>query len=78
MLIKLKLLTLNITSSILLVLFLCLGSQNLDKRYSLDLLVNETVELPNGFSVGVAFIIGFVSGGLTSIFMIEDKISLKD
>jgi len=78
MLQKLKLFTFNITSGILLILFLCLGSQNLDRRHSIDLVVNETVELPNGFIVGIAFAIGFVSGGFTSIFMMKDKIQLED
>ena len=72
MLLKLSLFTFNITSFILLVLFICLGSQNLEKRYSLDLIVNETVELPNGFIVGIAFAIGFLGGGLTSISLMED------
>jgi len=78
MLLKLKLFSFNITSSILLILFLCLGSQNLERRHSLNLLVNETVELPNGFIVGIAFAIGFASGGFTSILMMKDNISLKD
>tara|TARA_Y100001968_G_C19242058_1_gene659959 strand:- start:568 stop:804 length:237 start_codon:yes stop_codon:yes gene_type:complete len=78
MLLKLKLFTFNITSAILLILFLCLGSQNLDRRHSLNLLVNETVELPNGFIVGIAFAIGFVSGGFTSILMMKDKSPLED
>ena len=72
MLLKLSLFTFNITSFILLVLFICLGSQNLEKRYSLDLIVNETVELPNGFIVGIAFATGFLGGGLTSILMMKD------
>ena len=63
MILKIKLLTFNITSSLLLILFLCLGSQNLDKRYRLNLLLNETVELPSGFIIGIAFTFGFISGG---------------
>ncbi len=78
MLLKLKLFTFNITSISLLILFLCLGSQNLEKRHSLNLLINETVELPNGFILGFAFTLGFASGGLTSILMVKDKTSIKD
>mgnify|MGYP001229970648 CR=1 FL=1 len=77
MVLKLKLFTFNITSGILLILFLCLGSQNLDKRHSLNFLGTETVGLPNGFIVGVAFVIGYVSGGLSSITMIKDKSNQK-
>ena len=72
MLFRLKLLALNFTSAILLILFLCLGSQNLDKRYRLNLLFNETVELPNGFIIGIAFTLGFISGGLTSTLNLKN------
>jgi len=70
---KLQLLTLNIASAILLIFFLCLGSQNLNKRYSLDLLINKTVELPVGFLIGTSFTFGLVSGGLTSVLMIQSN-----
>ncbi len=78
MLLKLKLLTFNISIGVLLITFLCLGSQNLEKRYSLNLLVNETVELPSGFILGIAFTFGFLSGGVTSVLMIKDKTKLED
>ena len=74
MLLKLKLLTFSLVSGILLLLFLCLGSQNLEKRYSLNLLVNKSVQLPVGFIVGVAFNLGVLSGGFTSVLMIKDEI----
>ena len=78
MILKIKLLTFNITSSLLLILFLCLGSQNLDKRYRLNLLLNETVELPSGFIIGIAFTFGFISGGITSILNTKKEIELSD
>ncbi len=78
MLLKLKLFTLNITSAILLILFLCLGSQNLEKRYSINFLFNETVELPNGFIIGMAFTLGFISGSLTSILHLKDENIVED
>ena len=70
---KLQLLTLNIASAILLFFFLCLGSQNLEERYSLDFLINKTVPLPIGFLIGTSFTLGLFSGGLTSVLMINDK-----
>ena len=73
MLLKIKLFTFNISIVALLIVFLCLGSQNLEKRYSLNLLVNETVELPIGFIVGIAFTLGFASGGITSTLMTKGK-----
>ena len=55
MFLRLQLLTLNITTATLLIFFLCLGSQNLDKKYSLDFLINKTVSLPIGFLLGTSF-----------------------
>ena len=78
MLLKLKLFTFSLASGILLIFFLCLGSQNLDKRYTLNLLTTETVKLPVGFIVGTAFTIGVLSGGLSSVIMIKDEIPQKN
>ena len=72
---KLQLLTLNIATAILLIFFLCLGSQNLSKRYSLDFLINKTVPLPLGFIVGTSFTLGVISGGLTSVLMVNNKMN---
>ena len=70
---RLKLLTLNIATAILLIFFLCLGSQNLGRKHSLDFLINKTVALPIGFLIGSSFSLGFISGGLTSVLMINDE-----
>ena len=70
---KLQLLTLNIGSAILLIFFLCLGSQNLSKKHNLDLFINKTVPLPIGFLIGTSFTLGLMSGGLTSVLMINDN-----
>ncbi len=78
MLLKIKLLTFNLTCSLLLILFLCLGSQNLDKRYRLNLLFNDTVELPSGFIIGIAFTLGFISGGLTATLNEKKEIDMHD
>ena len=68
---RLQLLTLNLTTAILLIFFLCLGSQNLGKKYSLDFLINKTVSLPIGFIIGTSFTLGLISGGVTSVLMIN-------
>tara|TARA_Y100001968_G_C18704964_1_gene413036 strand:+ start:182 stop:412 length:231 start_codon:yes stop_codon:yes gene_type:complete len=68
---RLQLLTLNIFASILLIFFLCLGSQNLGKKYSLDFIINKSVELPIGFLIGTSFTFGLMSGGLTSVLMMN-------
>ena len=70
---RLQLLTLNIATAILLIFFLCLGSQNLGKRYSINLLINKTVELPVGFSIGTAFTLGLIAGGISSVLIINNK-----
>mgnify|MGYP001422294970 CR=1 FL=1 len=70
---RLQLLTLNIATAILLIFFLCLGSQNLGKKYSLDFLINKTVELPIGFLIGTSFTLGLISGGLTSVLIIKNN-----
>ena len=70
---RLKLLSINIATAILLIFFLCLGSQNLSKRHSLNFLINKTVPLPIGFLMGTSFTLGLISGGLTSILMINNK-----
>ena len=70
---RLQLLTLNIATAILLLFFLCLGSQNLGKKYSLDFLINKTVALPIGFIVGTSFTLGLLSGGVTSVLMINNN-----
>ena len=69
---RLQLLTLNIAAAILLIFFLCLGSQNLGKKYSLDLLINETVALPIGFLIGTSFTLGLMSGGITSVLIMNN------
>ena len=73
MIIKLQLLTLNIASAILLIFFLCLGSQNLSKKHSLNFIINKTVPLPIGFLVGTSFTLGLISGGVTSVLMLDKK-----
>ena len=70
---RLKLFSLNIATAVLLIFFLCLGSQNLGKRYSLDLLINKTVPLPIGFLIGTSFTLGLISGGLTSILIVKKE-----
>jgi len=75
---RLQLLTLNIASSILVILILCLGSQNLSKKHSLNFLINKSVPLPIGFLVGTSFALGLLSGGTTAVFMINTKINNKN
>ena len=70
---KLQLLTLNIATALLLIFFLCLGSQNLSNRYSVNFLINKTVDLPIGFLIGTSFTLGLFSGGMTSILLYNNN-----
>ncbi len=72
---RLQLLILNISSAILLIFFLCLGSQNLSKKHTLNFLINKTVPLPIGFIVGTSFTLGLISGGVTSVLMTNMEIN---
>ena len=66
MLLRLRLLTGTVVGSLLLLLMLCLGSQNLNQRQELNLGVGTSAELPTGFVVGIAVICGVLSGGSTA------------
>tara|TARA_Y100001968_G_scaffold53423_1_gene44493 strand:+ start:2352 stop:2588 length:237 start_codon:yes stop_codon:yes gene_type:complete len=75
---RLQLLTLNIASAMTLIFFLCLGSQNLSEKHNLNFFLNKTVPLPIGFLIGASFTFGVLSGGLTSVLMINDKIDKEN
>ena len=48
-------------------LVLIIGIQNSIKKQKVNFLINQTIELPVGFIVGVSFISGSLAGGLISI-----------
>ena len=77
MFLRLQLLTLNIGTAILLILFLCLGSQNLNKKHSLNFLLNKTVPLPIGFLVGTSFTMGVITGVISSVSIVNNKVNEK-
>ena len=69
MLLRLRLLIGTVVGSLLLLLMLCLGSQNLNQRQELNLGVGTSAELPTGFVVGIAVICGVLSGGSTAALL---------
>ena len=69
MLLRLRLLTGTVVGSLLLLLMLCLGSQNLNERQELNLGVGTSAELPTGFVVGIAVICGVLTGGSTAALL---------
>ena len=70
MLLRLRLLLTCLGGGALLLLLLCLGAQNLNTRVSLNLGVGRTPELPSGFVVGVALVIGVISGGSAAALLL--------
>ena len=63
MLLRLRLLLASLGGGVLLLLILCLGAQNLNQRASLNLGFGRTAELPTGFLVGIALVVGVITGG---------------
>ena len=78
MLLRLRLLLASLGGGALLLLLLCLGAQNLDRRTSLNLGFGRTGELPTGFVVGVALVIGVISGGAATALLLPDRTQGRD
>ena len=57
----------------LLLLLLCLGAQNLQDRQTLKLGGQRSVPLPTGFLVGIAMVIGVISGGSATAVLLPDQ-----
>jgi hypothetical protein len=70
MLLRLRLTLASLVGGGLLLAILCLGAQNLDNRPQLNLGVARSVPLPVGFVVGVALVIGVISGGCAAGLML--------
>ena len=73
MLIRLRLLLISFGSGLLLLLLLCLGAQNLQDRHTLQVGGQRSVPLPTGFLVGIALVIGVISGGTTSAVLLPKQ-----
>ncbi|RCL52030.1 MAG: hypothetical protein DBW85_07600 [Synechococcus sp. MED-G71] len=73
MLLRLRLLTGTVIGSLLLLLMLCLGSQNLEQREELNLGVGRSAPLPAGFVVGIALICGILSGGSAAALLLPEQ-----
>ena len=65
---RLKNLVFNVTFNSCLFLLLIIGIQNSSKKSSINLLIDETVNLPISFIIGTSFIAGSVSGNFISLF----------
>lgn len=68
---KKSLFTLTFNFSLLLILMV--GIQNSYKKNKVNLIINETVNLPIGFIVGISFISGSITGNLLGLNIIEKE-----
>jgi uncharacterized integral membrane protein len=69
MFVRARLLVASLMGGSLLLAILCLGAQNLDQRPSLNLGFSRTAPLPAGVLVGVALVIGVISGGCSAALL---------
>jgi len=63
LLLRLRLMLFSLGAGTLLLLLLCLGSQNLAERHRLQIGSYRSALLPSGFLVGISLVIGVISGG---------------
>ncbi len=70
---KLLIITNSITNTTLLVCMICLGSQNLSNKYSLNLGFGVSEKYPSGFLIGISVSLGYLSGGVTSSLFLKER-----
>jgi hypothetical protein len=73
MLLRLRLLLGSLVGSVLLFSLLCLGAQNLDDRVSLRLGPARSAPLPTGFLIGLAVVLGVLSGGSSVALLLPGR-----
>jgi len=59
-----KKLLINLIFNSCVFIILIIGIQNSDNKRKVDLLINETVELPVSFTMGISFITGSILGNI--------------
>tara|TARA_A100001388_G_scaffold168295_1_gene125718 strand:+ start:3749 stop:3970 length:222 start_codon:yes stop_codon:yes gene_type:complete len=64
---NLKKIFFNLLLNSTLFLILIIGIQNYSKRSKVNFIVNESINLPIGFIVGVSFISGSITGGFLTL-----------
>ena len=73
MVVRLRLVLASLLSGGVLLLLLCLGAQNLEQRPRLWIGVGRTAPLPAGFLVGVALVMGVISGGCSAALLMPER-----
>ncbi len=69
MLLRLRLSLTSLIGGGLLLMLLCLGAQNLDNRPQINLGIGRSAPLPVGFVVGIALVVGVISGGISAALL---------
>ena len=69
MLLRLRLTLTSLIGGGLLLMLLCLGAQNLDNRHQINLGIGRSAPLPVGFVVGIALVVGVISGGISAALL---------
>tara|TARA_Y100001968_G_scaffold231336_1_gene214121 strand:- start:170 stop:418 length:249 start_codon:yes stop_codon:yes gene_type:complete len=77
MLLRIRLLTMSISITGLLVFVLCIGSQNLRDRKNIELGITSTATFPTGFIVGSSIVLGFLSGSTTAISLMPKEVKIN-
>ena len=73
MLFRLRLLLCSVAGGLLVRLLRCLGALKLQDRHALKLGGQRSVPLPTGFLVGIALVIGVISGGTSTAVLLPDQ-----
>ena len=73
MLFSVKKIFFTITFNFSLFLLLMVGIQNSSNKTKINLIINETVNLPVSFIVGISFITGSLTGGILSSNFLNKK-----
>jgi len=63
----------NTIFNLFIFLFLIIGLQNSSNKTKIDLIFNETINLPVGFIVGTSFICGSLAGSFLNIKFYSKK-----
>ena len=69
----LKKIILNFTFNIFLFISLLIGIQNNSNKARVNLIIDETIDLPVSFIIGASFISGSILGGLLSLNISKQK-----
>ncbi len=77
MFLKLKGILINSTINIIFFFLLLIGIQNSTNKAKVNLIIDETIQLPISFIIGTSFIAGSFIGGFISLGLVNPNNSLE-